>query len=803
VAPKKKDPYRFFKIEAKELLEQLNQGFLAIEENPEDLSPLDTLFRHAHTLKGSSRLVKLSNIGDIAHFIEDILGSAKSGKTKPSSETIDLFLKGLDKIQTILDRVNKGEDPHTDVSLFLEQMKEGLYSEDTKTTPPEPVHIPPSHASTPARFKTDPVDGNVAKPLPRPAGEMDLHMAPKPEPLPMAKPEIEPEIDPEPKPEPKLEPKLEPKPEPKPEPKIDDETIRVDIKKLNTMLTLSGELVINKIKLQEKIHQLNELKRLSETGTAHAEAWARIEDIPDIQVLKENNHEMKETLSHMKQCFQAQQQLKEALYQFSLQYEQDITLTHLITMSLQESAFNARLLPADTMLSEFKRLVRDIAKELEKDIQLQIIGGDLDVDKHILDEMHSPLMHLIRNAADHGMESPDERSESGKNKTGTLTLTLEQQGSGLVIICEDDGRGIDIEHIRSTAIQKKIISEKAAGDMTDKELLYLILTPGFSTSEMVTSLSGRGVGLDVVAAAAERLRGTVSIASEPGRFTRFSIHLPRSLANLPCLLFVCGHEKLLLPLSAVKETFRIVKEQIEMEGNREVIRVDGKATPLVMLNRILRLPEDKTNHEKIPVVVVSSLDERVAFSVSRLIGVREIVVKNLGNHIKKIENIGGATILGDGRPVIILDPAQLIRHAKGTGKQDFNSDQDSGESTDMQLPILIIDDSLTTRMMEKSILESAGYPIDLAVSGEDALEKTKQHHYALLIVDVEMPGISGFEFLSRFYETNKYPDTPSIVVSSLATMEMKRKGLASGAKAYIVKGEFDQGLFLEMVESLI
>ncbi len=757
MASTKKDPYRYFKIEANELLDQLNNGMLQLEENPADTPLLDEMFRLAHTLKGSARLVKLTNLGDIAHYIEDILGEAKAGEIQLTSEIIDRFIVGLDAVAAVLKHVNDGTDPHIDVSASLEQMKR----EASAPAPASEVAPPVAEPDVAGQAATVTPVKIVEKVKSREVSS--IHDAPA----------------------------------------EDNETVRISIGKLNNMLALSGELVINKIKLQEKSNQLASVSALLEQNGKYTESWLQFSGLPEFEDLKARHSDLKEVFKDIEQSIQTQQKIREEINYFASQYEQDVKLTHSISMDLQEEAFRARLLPANSILMDFKRFVRDIAKELNKEIKLNIIGGEIEVDKHILDEIKAPLMHLVRNAAGHGLEPVDERVANNKNREGSLTLTLMLQGSGLIITCEDDGAGIDLEKIRAAAIKKNMLTSQEAFEISDAELLYFILEPGFSTSEIITNLSGRGVGLDVVATAIAGLRGQVSIKTESGRFTRFIIELPRSLANLPCLLIESGHEKLLLPLSCVVETFRIEKKEIEIKGNREVIRISGRATPLVRLNQILKLPDQALDSKKIPVVGVSSRGEFIAFAVNGLIGVREVVVKNIGNHIKRVANVGATTILGDGNPVVILDPVQLIQNSKEASLNRItDGDEDEG-NMDEVLPILVIDDSLTTRMMEKSILESAGYEVDLAVCAEEAMEKVKEKKYELMVVDVEMPGMTGFEFIKKFNDNPEFPETPSIIVSSLASAEMKRKGIDAGAKGYIVKGEFDQNLLLETIESLI
>ena len=795
----KKDPFRFFKIEAQELLEKLSQGLLELEKIPTDESLLNELFRHAHTLKGSARLVQLKNIGDIAHLMEDLLGVAKKGEKTITSAHIDIFLKSLDVVENILKLLTEGEDPHIDVSETLEILSAGtasffqeqdagvshpkktLTSESgdsqpsTETTIPQKTKTPLQPATLPTELAGPPPEKRISPPVPDNSSDGGIKGTDASEPLLKA-----------------LRPSTE-----------EDDTIRISLQKLNNIMNYSGELMINKIKLQNKVNQLNEISTLTTLNESLTNEWYQHRDTPEMQTLLKETPFVQEAILRLEQSFQIQKQIKTLIRDFSDQYKQDLKLTHLISVGLQDEAFKSRMQPAEVLFSTFGRLVRDLSKDLEKEIELVTSGEQIEVDKQVLDNMKAPLMHLIRNAVDHGIESPEEREQLGKPRAATLSLKLEHRGKGLALICEDDGRGIDPERIRNTALQKKIITPQEAEDMDERESLFLVLKPGFSTAEIVSKLSGRGVGLDVVSNAVNQLKGNIIIQSEIGKFTRFMIEFPQSLANLPCLLLSCAGEKMLLPLSSISKILRITRDEVATEGNQEVINVYGRATPLVRLSQVLKLSEGDFKHNtKLPVVVLCSREEYMAFAIDRLLGIQEIIVKDLGNHIQKVANIGGATILGDGNPVIILDPAELIQASKGSVYQGLKQTQVEQEEEE-SFPLLVVDDSLTTRMMEKAILESAGYRVDLAVSAEEALEKIKQNKYSLFIIDVEMPGMNGFELTKSLKKMDDFSETPIVIVSSLASSEMKRKGIEAGAQAYIVKGEFDQNTLLETIASLI
>lgn len=774
-----KDPHRFFKIEAKDLLEKISQDLLELENNTHDEEIINRLFRYAHTLKGSSRLVKLDQIGEVSHSLEDILGMAKKNEITINSGHIDLFLKAFDVVAEVLKKLNAGEDPTIDIQdimIALKQRKEAACRPlpDTTTKQTATTENPSSTSNETAPTLTR---------QPEPTSTIPDDQQPVPD--------IEQEIIPE--------------PQNLPINQSAEDTIRVSLQKLNTMMNLSGELVINKIKLQDKNDQLQALKTLVNINESLIENWRLIKQFPELKNSKKN-HFIKEAFDNIENGFKVQLEIKNKINELSDQFEDEIQLTHLISLQLQEEAFKARMLPVKTIFNDMKRLVRDLSKDLEKSTKLIIDGENQEIDKLILDEIKPTFIHLIRNAIDHGIESPEERTRNGKPASAEINISVKHTSGDLTFTIEDNGRGLNTEKIIATALKQKLRSKQQLQELSANAINYLILEPGFSTSEIISNVSGRGIGMDVVSDTIKRLRGNLTIESELNQFTRFMIKLPQSLSNMLCLFCLCSHEKYLIPISSVSTTLRILPEEISFESNREVIQALDRTIPLVKLNRILKLADNKTSladASKMSILVMHQRGEHIAFLVDQFLGVKEVVVKHLGNHIKKVPNVAGATIMGDGEIVVILDPADIVQEARGAKSQNILVTEKEDENEENAIKLLLVDDSLTTRMMEKSILESAGYNVDLAVSGEDALEKVQQLQYTLVITDVEMPGINGFQLTKQLKSMPEYEDIPIIIVSSLATNEMKRQGIDAGAEAYIVKAEFDQLVLLEIIESLI
>jgi len=433
-------------------------------------------------------------------------------------------------------------------------------------------------------------------------------------------------------------------------------------------------------------------------------------------------------------------------------------------------------------------------------------GGQAQLDKKIIEELKDPLMHLLRNALDHGVEKPDERLRAGKRPAGLLRLSAAQKSSSVVIEIEDDGAGIDLERVRSLALRRGFVTEAELPEMTDQQILGLIFRPGFSTKGMITDLSGRGVGLDVVLTNIERLKGTITVNSEPGRGSVFSIRLPITLATAQALLVRVSGETFAIPLAAVELIAEVGLDQVTAIEAREAILIEGQPTALVRLNEILQLPGESSHLEaggKAPIVLLGSTEERVAFLVDELLGEHEVVVKGLGAPLRRVRNVSGATIAGDGAVVLILNVFDLIKASQKVRGLWLADKRRVEAGRRGAARVLVVDDSVTTRLLEKGILESNGFDVTLAVDGLDALEKLADGGFELVVSDVEMPRMNGFELTRQLRRDDAHRDLPVILVTSLSSDEDRKAGVEAGADAYIVKGAFDQGNLIATIRQLL
>ena len=466
---------------------------------------------------------------------------------------------------------------------------------------------------------------------------------------------------------------------------------------------------------------------------------------------------------------------------------------------VQARAATLRLLPVGAILGTLELTARDTAEALGKNVSFSARGGDVRLEGHVLSAVREALLHVIRNAVDHGVESVEERIAWGKPEVGRIHLEIERRGRKVAFRCTDDGRGIDVAAVRQAAKRQGLASE--AETLDEEEALALVFRSGLTTASAVTEISGRGVGLDVVREVASRLRGSVQLTSKLGEGTTVEIEVPVSLSSIPVLSVLFAGSTALVPLDAVRGTRRVVAADRLQGPEGERILFGDRAVPFTPLGSVL-LP-DGESHELPPAcsaVIVQSGEVWIALGVDRLLGTMDVVLRPLPSGAGAPAGVAGAAFDAQGDPMLVLDPAELSR----VGARKVSAPvMSTRRVAPKRLPILVIDDSLTTRMLEQSILESAGYEVDLSASAEEGLRKAKARKYGLFIVDVEMPGMNGFEFTATTRADPALRDVPVIIVTSLATSKDREKGAEAGASAYIVKGEFDQKHFVRKVAELL
>jgi len=497
-------------------------------------------------------------------------------------------------------------------------------------------------------------------------------------------------------------------------------------------------------------------------------------------------------------------ELKVLLNQLRHAAGEDISKLDLVADALDDGIRSIRLLPLSTIFSLFPRMARDLAREKSKEAELTIEGGETTADKRIIEELKDPLMHLVRNAIDHGIELPPERKKAGKPRQGSVLLKAYQTATNIMIEIKDDGRGLDLETIRRVALKQKICREDELAAMSPAQIHALIFVSGFSTSAFVSDVSGRGVGLDVVRANVERLKGTIQIESTAGKGTLFRLRLPITLATARVLIAAVSGLKVAVPVEHVQTTRLLTRQEIFTVEGREAIMHDEKPVSVVWTADILELKTMKSEHgtqgEKIPCVILSLGDEKLGLLIDALLDEQEIVLKPQSPLLRRVRNVSGAAILGSGEVCAILNPQDMIASAR---KKHFPSPAEKKTEERKRKTVLLVDDSITTRAQLKRILEGAGYEVEQAIDGVDAYNKLGGRHFDALVADILMPNMDGLTLTSKVRKEEKYCELPIILVTSLSSDEDKKRGIDAGANAYITKPAFDQKVFIDTLRRLI
>ena len=591
-------------------------------------------------------------------------------------------------------------------------------------------------------------------------------------------------------------------------------TLRVDTKKLDQLVNQVGELIIAKIKAKE---HLSELAKMIQSVEEWHREWNktkqyfkhqdklhyRSSDLPAGSSVYSQNKNLHVFFEENSSKLTGLTNKMNYLYKI---IQEDDTRLDLIVNELEERIKSVRVLPLATIFHMFPRMVRDISREKNKNIEFVISGSETSVDKKIIEEIKSPLIHLIRNSIDHGIEESETRIKNGKNPVGKIFLAAYHLENSVLIEIIDDGHGINIEAIKRKVLQKQLLSQEELDSMTEEQIMNIIFWSGFSTGETITDISGRGIGLDIVYTKISQLNGKVKIKSTLGEGCRVSIQLPVTMATIKSFLVEINHQKFAIPTSTIKTTLLISPESIFYKEGKRTIIVENTTVPICNLSDALDLPESRKKNKKLVVIVVQSEDIQVGFIVDKLIGDQEILHKNLSPPLLRVRNIAGVTTLGSGDLCLILNIGDLVKSAYSTFgmvEKRLITEKASLSNDSSEKHILVVDDSLTTRILERNILKAAGYNVTVAVNGLEALTKITSEDFDLVVTDVEMPEINGFELTERLRAQEKFNKIPIILVTSLASEIDKRKGLNFGANAYLTKGNFNQDELLVTIRQLL
>ncbi len=778
---KKKFIHKFVD-EANDHIDKLNDGLVSLESNPGDQETVSEIFRSAHTIKGSSRILGLISISVVAHKLEDALSALRDGKISQSKALFNLFFKAADLISEFVQRVSEGEEVEDDTTEICERLEKAASGEmesepapspslekvaDKKEDPPHEVKVKePIHEEKTPVVKKEEEQVSIKKEQPSPdlASPKDISVA-SPSPKPQAQ-------------------------KPLKKPRV-SETVRVKTEKLDETVNLMGEIVSNHIRLKQNWVDINEIGKISKKYLENFSGFT----YEDGKLSPEDSRDL----------FEQFQGIYGKLRQLSVWTKDVLNFQTLLTDQLREKVLKMRMLPLSTVLDAFPRMVRDISSTCGKEVNFLVEGGETELDKKIIEKIGDPLLHMIRNSVDHGIEAPGDRIRDGKPEAGTIRLKASYEGGNVLIELRDDGSGIPLKKIKEKAIAKKLFGEEMLNNMTENEIVNLIFRPGFSTSASVTDVSGRGVGMDVVREnIVMNLKGSIQVETVEGKGTCFFIRLPLTLAVMRVLLISVSKYKFALPLDFVKEIVKANKDQIIKVVDKRAISLREEIIPIVNLDFALDLPEkSKENSEELNIVLVEMGNECLGLVVDTILSEEDMEIKSLPNHMKSNEIVSGVTLSGKNEVVLALHVPKLFFIAKDENPEKLAPDSNREIIEEPKRNILVVDDSESAREVQKSILESSGYNVAIAVDGMDGYRVAQEEQFDLVISDIEMPRMNGFDFIKKLKMEDSYRHTPVIVVSSRNEELYKRKGMQAGADAFIVKGGFDQTRLLKMVQNLI
>lgn len=788
-----------FKTASEEHLQNLDDGLLHLEKHPDDRALLEALMREAHSLKGDANMLGIKEVGTLAHQFEDLLGEVKRNETVFSNQVSDRLACGLNAIRQCVQAAVTGVPADINLVSVMAYMM-GAPSEPQGSTQTssieteipelsETISVGDNGAGKTTTFSKDTENRQAhsqeiletVPSLPLSSGE-----AWQSPPLPPVSPPFS------------SSSQIARSPVSSPY-RID--TIRVETRRLDALITQIGELTVTKTRLDRRPIEIEQILSLWED-------WNR-ETLKHRAFIIGAKQRNRPELTQFETYYQNNQgrleQLGQMLHGLRNLIQEDRSRLESVTTELEENIQTLRLLPLSTLFQRFPRMVRDLAQEQGKRVELVIQGGETRADKRILEEMKDPLMHLIRNAIDHGIESPDERERLGKPRTATLFLRGYQTPTSVMIEVADDGRGLNLELIERTALQRNICRPEDLAAMSDRQIQALIFTPGFSTRSFVTEVSGRGVGLDVVRNNVEQLKGTIQVESTPGVGAMFRMQLRTTLATAHVLTVLVDNVTYAIPVEAVETTLLVQQNTIFTIKGRDSILLANQPISITKLADLLELPASSASPSpqsaSLPCIILKFGEERLGLLVDALLDEQDVVLKPQSKLLQRVRNVSGATILGTGDVCMVLNPQDLIRSVQR--RAGVALPQSIVQSTVQKQVVLLVEDSLAIRTQEKRILEGAGYEVIPAIDGVDALSKLSSHQFDAIVSDVQMPNMDGLTLTANVRQHKQYNELPIILVTSLASDEDKRRGADAGANAYITKGAFDQTVLLETLKRLV
>jgi two-component system, chemotaxis family, sensor kinase CheA len=752
----------------------LNESLLRVEmaTGNDRILLLKEMNRVAHSMKGAARAVGFTLVENVAHYMEEIFYLSLEKGMVVTPAIADTMYDGLDLIQNVMSNQANDDEVIVQVIVNMQRAIEDFVPEPQETGVWSPQLIPTKKSTMDGipiiNFQAD-ANGNG-----NPNGDNSSQDF-----VPFS-PQINRSIE---------------------------ETIRVSIGKLDELMAEVSELSVVKMRGDIRYGRMTDLRKLlsrwqrewRSVRTAYIRLVRRLQD--------EQQTPTPELLILLKFLETNQRYINESnrdMTQVHTMLAQDQLTLATLTDQLQDHVADLRMMPFETVSGGFQRMVRDLARDLQKQVVLDILGTQVEIDKAVLDALKEPLMHLLRNSLDHGLESPEERERVGKPVFGLIELIVEQRGSEIFMQVSDDGRGIDVQRVRKKAVEKGLLNQAQAEALDDDSARMLIFQAGFSTTDSVTSISGRGLGMDIVRERVEGLRGRISLTSMIGKGTSTTINVPVSLTRIRCILLRVGEEEYAIPSVMISRMEKINRADIYTAKGQNMVMMNNRPVTLASLADVLGVPTISPTHEQIDVIILQALDRLVAFEVDDLYSELELVLKPLGRELANSPFVAGASLLGSGDVVIVLDANDLVRAASGDSMPVRNRQTVlSSEPMRRRLRVLVVDDSITTRTLEKNILEAVGFEVFVAVDGMEAWTQLAEIMPDVIISDVEMPQMNGLELARRVKSDPRTHDIPLILLTSLNKPEQREAGLTAGADAYLVKSRFDQNELLATIQSVI
>ncbi|MBF0200008.1 MAG: hybrid sensor histidine kinase/response regulator [Desulfamplus sp.] len=853
-----------FVEDARDHVKSMNLGLIELEKNPRDEGMLNNVFRSAHSIKGASRMMKFIGISDFAHSLEDLFDALRNSRISWSPSLKNLLYEGVDALSSMLSAVSESGSPEPEPpEELMERLTKAVSGELSGSIPGNesgsmsgnksgsmsenesglmsgkvsgdvsgamsedaPDSIPPEH--------TDGIEGDRVVPVEESPGE---RVAPVEESRGERVVPVE---------EPRGERVFLAEESPVPSPPVSpagkfngrEESIRVNVSRLDNVINLMGELNTLHRKFALGVQRMASVN-ISDTfqrtasvnvpGASPEKGYVNVSgvlpgmasvNIPGASPEKGYvNGSGAGPLDSM-ECMDvaAGEELWTKLHEIKT-LNNDImsflSSCHPLMTELQDRALELRMQPLSTIFDGLYQRVRELSKEAGKSIDLTISGGGTEMDRKMIEKLKDPIIHMLRNSIDHGIESREERMAAGKPEQGSISLNAGYEGSMVLITLRDDGRGINDRAIAEKALAKGLITRDELSGLSRGQRLDLMFLPGITTSGMITSISGRGVGMDVVKGNLEgALNGSIQIDTERHRGTAFHIRLPATISLIHIFIIKVFHKNFAVPASHIRKIARIPKSDIIILKAGRALRLGDSLVPLRYLSRILDIPDKSMKEtEELLVIITGTRDEPMAFVIDDMTGEERMIVKSLPPHMERFKMVSGVIITGDNELINVLNMPRVIEMAdkdthlkkrvQGHPSHDLSREMTrDAKRESVPMHFLVVDDSVSTREIEKNILESYGYQVTLAVDGADALEKCGKFQYDLVITDVDMPRMDGFTLTQNLREMHDYSTTPIILVTSRERREDMIQGLDSGADAYIIKGDFDKNSLMETIESL-